>query len=467
MTRRLVVLGGGVTGLTAAWQAQRLGWEVTVVESSDRFGGKLRSSTFLGRQIDEGADAFLRRVPDALDLCDELGIDELVSPAETSASIWIDGQLKRLPSGLVLGAPARFDDLAASGILSPDGLRRARADAARTGPPLDHDEAAGTLIRQRYGDEVADRLVGPLLGGINAGDPDRLSIDAAVPQLAAAARSDASLSRALSALPPPSSEPVFAAPRNSMSYLPQRLVEVLADGGAQLLTSAAATGLERAGDEWLVSIDRVGEPSLDLDSRPTVLAADAVVIATPSSVAAQLVGERSPNAARILSGIDSSSVALVTLGYRSNDVGGPLDGSGFLVPRNAGLTLTAASWGSSKWPHWSDGDHVILRVSAGHRLDPSPLDLDDDDLVAALLRDLELTMGLQSDPIEIRVSRWMHGFPQYDVGHLDRMAELEAAVRADLPEVVICGAAHRGLGVPACIAQGRRAAHELHLESAA
>lgn len=449
MSRHLAVLGGGITGLSAAWEASRRGWDVTVVEASGRFGGKLLSSEFMGRLIDEGADAFLRRVPHGLQLCEELGLRDLVSPSVTSACVWVDGKLRRLPGGLVLGVPTRFDELADSGILSAAGLAQARAEVERAGRPLESDAAVGEVIRLHYGDEVADRLVGPLLGGINAGDPDRLSIDAGVPQLADAAHADASLTRALSRLSPSTDEPVFATPRIGMGALAATLAEALESAGVSLRAHTSVTAVDRSSSGWTISTS-AGE-----------IEADLVIIALPAATAASLLAERSPAAAGLLSGIATSSVALVTLAYRIDSIALPLDASGFLVPRDAGLTLTAASWGSSKWAHWADGTHALLRVSAGHRNDPEPAYWPEDQLLEALGRDLELTMGVNTAPVSTRISRWPEGFPQYDVGHLDRVAGIEAGVSRDCPGVIVTGAAHRGLGVPACIAQGRAAVARL------
>ena len=185
--------------------------------------------------------------------------------------------------------------------------------------------------------------------------------------------------------------------------------------------------------------------------------ADAVVLCTPAPAAATALSALSPTAATLLGSIEHSSVALVTFVFRLGDVPGPLDASGFLVPRTEGLLMTAASWGSSKWAHWNDGRHVILRVSAGRAGDDRQGDLDDDALVHALLGDLRTTMGLTAAPTATRVSRYPNGFAQYEVGHLDRVSAIDAALEEDCPTVVVAGAAYRGVGIPACIRQGREA----------
>lgn len=433
---RIVVVGGGISGLAAAWElSDRAGVNVEVVESTDRLGGKIRTSEIGGRDVDEGPDAFLRRVPDALELCEEVGVDDLVSPARGDASVWIDGELRPLPSGLVLGVPATFDDLERSGILTPWGLARARHEPDLEGDPLTTDVTIGELVRRRYGNEAVDRLVAPLLGGISAGDIDELSCDAVVPQLAAAARRSRSLSEALAddlARVRPG-EPVFAAPRHGMGELIERLARALRDRGVDIVTGSR--------------VDRLPD-------------ADGVVVATPAPDAVPLIAPRSAEAAEELAAIEHASVVFTTLVFRGADVAVPLDGSGFLVPRDAGLTITAVSWTSSKWGHLS-GDDVIVRVAMGHSRDPRSIEMDDAEVLATIRADLRATMGIEAPPVEHRVVRYRDGFPQYAVGHLDRIERIERALRRDAPDLALCGMAMRGVGIPACIGVARRGAADL------
>jgi len=439
---KIVVVGGGISGLAAAWELSAdPSLEVTVLESAERLGGKIRTSPFAGREVDEGADAFLRRVPDALRLCAEIGLDDLVSPAHGTACVWLDGALRPLPSGLVLGVPAQFEPLEASAILTPWGLARARVEPDLDGVPLEGDTSVGELVRRRYGNEVADRLVGPLLGGINAGSIDSMSVDAVVPQLAAAAHGSASLSTALAASLPPSRpggatpvDPVFAAPSGGMGELVDKLAAAVAARGV-------AVQLGRAVD--------------------VLPAADGVVLTTPADVSARLLRSRSPRAAEVLGSIEFASVVFTTLAFHRADVPGDLDASGFLVPRDAGLTVTAASWSSTKWARLA-GDPVILRVSMGHADDHAPIGFTDDEVLERIAADLRVTMGITAAPVEHRIARYPNGFPQYRVGHLDRVAELEAHLLEDAPDLAVCGMAHRGVGIPACIREARSAAAALH-----
>lgn len=456
--RHLVVIGGGITGLAAAWQATgTTGVRVTVLEAGPELGGKLRTSVLhtddgAGLLLDEGADAFLARVPDAVQLCHELGLDdELTQPATGRAKVFVDGELRYFPEDTVLGVPTDPASLAAAGVLTSSGVERAVAELDHRGAGPAEDVAIGPFLRERYGDELVDRVVAPLVGGINAGDVEQLSLRAVTPQLAEAAAEGDSLSRALARRRPATSDaPVFHALLGGSGRLVETLVEGLRARGAQLHTSAPVRSLERSDDRWQVHPDE-----------GAALVADGVVLATPAPSAANLLRGLSSAAADELSAIEHSSVVLVTLVYRREHVPIELDASGFLVPRGAGLLLTAASWGSSKWAHWDDGEHVVLRVSAGRTGDDRQQRLGDHELVAALREDLATTMGIAAAPVGVRVSRYPNGFAQYTVGHLDRVDRIEAALARDTPGVVVAGAAYRGLGLPACIRQGRAAAAQL------
>lgn len=452
----LVVVGGGITGLAAAWEAVRTGATVAVVEAGDRFGGKIRTSAVALADgeipIDEGADAFLARVPGAVELCGELGLDdEFVEPATGRARVWVHGELRAFPEHHVLGVPVDADDLERTGILSAASVDTVRRELDRTGGGPTEDVAIGAYLADHFDRELVDHLVGPLIGGINAGDVHRLSLEAVTPQLADAARDGGSLVRALSERRSDAAEdrPVFRGLRGGTGTLIDALVDALVEHGVTLVRNAPVTDL-RATDDSAVVIT----PDVTFRS-------SGVVLAVPADAAASLLRSSSPTAAADLDTIEYTSVTLVTFVFRRDDVPGPLDGSGFLVPRDAGLFLTAASWGSSKWAHWDDGRHVVLRVSAGHTDDDRVDRLDDDEVVRLLLADLRTTMGIVAAPVTTRVSPWRRGFAQYDVGHPARVGRIEGALAADVPRVRVAGAAYRGLGIPACITQGRRAARDL------
>lgn len=466
---RVVVVGGGIAGLTAAFRLSQAGVDVTVVEP-DRLGGKLQTSLFAGRPIDETADAFLLRVPWAAALCHDLEIDgELVSPAARNAHIFVGGTRHPMPTGHVMGVPVDLDALAGSGLLSAEGLARvAREPDLPADPDLaaGHDVAIGPYLRRRLGDEVVDHLIDPLIGGINAGDTARLSLAAVVPQLDAAARSgDPSLLRSCAAqlartraasggadAPAP---PVFATPIGGMARIVDALLALMP--AVDRRVGRRVDAIEPTGTDPTAGV------RVTLDDG-TVLHADAVVVACPAHAAAPLLAPVAPAVGATLAAIDHSSVTMATLAFPRSAVVGDLEASGCLVPRDQGTLLTAISYGTSKWAQWQDPgrNDVILRVSAGRTGDDRHLDLDDADLTASLLTDLDQVVGLRGAPTEVRIGRWFRSFPQYAPGHLDRIARVEADLAASPgPPVVLAGAALRGVGVPACIHSGEQAAAAL------
>ena len=460
MTRRvdLTVVGGGISGLAAAWAAMQQGAEVVVIEAADAPGGKLRTSPVAGIEIDEGADAFLARVPEAVRLCRELGLsDDLVSPATGTAYVWTDGALRRLPPEQLLGVPTDLDAVAASGILTAAGAERARADLTAPDDAPSGDEAIGALVRRRLGDEVLDRLVAPLLGGIWAGNCDLLSVRVAAANLAAARDRDASLIRGAATLRAEAVEqgaadgPVFLAPRGGVARLVDALAERL---GERLRCGAPVSSLEPDGAGWRLGTGNGDGPAAH---RLPVLA-DRVVLATPAYVTARLLASRAPEVAAFLAGIDYASVVLTVLVVPREGIDHPLDGSGFLVPQSSGRLLTACSWITSKWAHLGvDPSTVILRASAGRAGDERALAATDEELVVALVADLRDTMGLHAAPTAVRVTRWERSFPQPRPGHLDALATAERALAERAPGLTMAGAWELGVGIPACIRAADRA----------
>ena len=447
----VVVIGGGITGLAAAWEARSRGADVVVLEAGDRVGGKLRTTPVAGVPLDESADGFLARVPEAVELCRAVGLgDEMVTPATGAAYIWSDRALRRLPSEQLLGVPTDLDAVASSGILSPAGLARARADLdpgrPDDRPEGDADEAVGALVRRRLGDEALDKLVAPLIGGIWAADCDALSLQVATPALAEARRRDPSLVRGATIMRvaggrPGPEQPVFLAPRHGMGQLVDALRTELGDA---VHLGIPVDAVDPRGGRWHVA--------------PSGISADAVVVATPAGTTAKLVGPHAPDGGAVLADIGYSSVALVALAVPRDGIDHALDGSGFLVPPSEGRLLTACSWTSVKWPHLDlDPSLVLLRASSGRTGDERALALDDDTLLAVLLGDLRETMGVHAAPVDVRVSRWAYSFPQPRPGHLARVAAVEADLAGHAPGLAVAGSWVNGVGIPACIRSARHA----------
>lgn len=462
MTTRVVVIGAGITGLAAAYTlvTERPNVDVVVLEASNRVGGRIMTTPFDGLDVDCGADAFLARVPDARELAIELGFgDELISPTESSALVWVDGALRRLPAGLVLGVPTDVDALAACGFISADGIAHVEADIARTewtDVELSGDVSVGDLVRSRLGDEVYLKLVAPLLSGVNAGDADRLSVATGAAQLASAAARHPSLVRGLleqaaaAQATMVAGSPVFHGITGGTQRLTDRLAERASERGARFVTDAPARSITRSADAWAVVTD--GE----------VFDADHVIITTPAAAAAALLRDIAPDTAADLDRLEYASVAMVTLAIPTDAVTCDLDASGFLVaPTDRLPTVTAASWASTKWAHLARPGVAILRVSAGRHGDDHALALDDAELVRRICVDLATTMGLSAPPTSWRVTRWIDGLPQYRPGHLDSVAAWRSELATRAPGIALAGAVAEGLGLPACIRQGRAAARSV------
>jgi oxygen-dependent protoporphyrinogen oxidase len=319
------------------------------------------------------------------------------------------------------------------------------------------NDALGPMVSSRFGREVLERLVDPLIGGINAGDSERLSASAVTPQIDSAARRSRSLLLGLraerKANPPDPDAPVFYTVRGGVGRLVDRLVDALSShpSPVEISLDSPVAG---------VDVDSAGVTVLAGTSprNHRRIAADGAVIACPAGPAASALAELSPAVATTLRSIDYASVALVTLAFDDAAMGRDLDASGLLVPKPEQKTVTACSWASSKWSHWRVPGQTIIRASAGRDGDDHALHLDDTALVDAVLADLRRLMAVRADPTEVRVSRWIKSFPQYRPGHLDRVAEVERALATEVPGIVLAGAAYRGLGIPACIRQGQGAA---------
>lgn len=452
---RVAVVGGGITGLAAARRVLTLvpGAEVTLIEESASTGGLIRTSAFAGLPIDEGADAFLVRVPWARDLAIELGLGErLVAPNATHASIW-HGSLHPIPTDLVLGVPSNPAALAAGRLFSIRGRLRAAVEPLlpRT---RDHRDSVGELIRARFGREIHERLVDPLVGSIYAADTDHFSLEA-VPQIAQLATSRSMLMAAQRARAAATAGgQIFATPVGGMATVTDAAAAAVLEAGGTICTSTAATGIVRTNRGG-------GETSYVVNTTGGDVTADAVVLAAPARAAAGLVRALSPEAHRALSLWTHASVVLVTLAVEAAQWPSHLGGSGYLVPKPDQRWVTAVSFGSNKWSHWRPADgSQILRISLG-RDGLEVLHHDDETLINLALADLKHHLGIDISPARVRVSRWPASFPQYRPGHFVRLAAIESALREAAPGVVLAGASYRGIGIPACIQQADEAARRV------
>ena len=450
---KVLVVGGGISGLAAAVALADAGVDTELWEASPRIGGKLRTSPFAGvAAVDEGADAYLTRVPHAVAFATRVGLaaDELTAPRSATAAVWHE-RLHDLPSGIVLGVPADVRPFATTGLLSWRGKLRAAAEPVlprRFGRrPTDHD-SIGTLVRGRFGNEVHERLVDSLVGSIYATDTDHASL-ASVPQLAHLADAHRSLlwgARAMRRTAPvaPNGEgSVFAAPSAGMEALAAAAAVRLVAAGAVLRTATAVADLEPDGGAWRANGERF----------------DQVILAAPAHATAALLRRSAATTADTLAAIEYADIAMVRLAVTGDDWPDRLRGrSGYLVPKPDQRIVTAASFGSQKWAHWSPADgSQVLRISLGR--DGLPIaDLDDAALLAAAIAETGRHLDLDLQPSATSVTRWVNAFPQYRPHHQARVAAAVASLPAGLH---LAGASYHGIGVPACIASGLTAAERI------
>lgn len=462
--RRVVVVGGGIAGLTAAHALAAGGHEVLLLEGSPEVGGKLRRRPVAGVAVDVGAEAMLNRRPEGVDLARSLGLT-VEHPAIASSRIWTRGALRPLPRSL-MGVPLDLDQLAASGVLSDAGLDRVRREPSLPGEVIEGDISVGELVSRRFGDEVTDRLVEPLLGGVYAGHSREISARAAVPQLVEFAERGSVLEQA-GQISTTYDLPVFAGLPGGMGGLAEALSD---SGGFTVRTDATVREIRR------VSTDSTNGHRFELTVGPTthpeLIEAEAVVLATPAAPTARLLAELAPTASAELGAIESASMAVVTFAFRAAEVisTSSIDAtsSGFLVPPMEGRRIKASTFSFAKWA-WVrdagrgvlDGEDVLfLRTSIGRHREEAALQAEDEELIAASLADLGAATGLSARPVDTHVQRWGGGLPQYAVGHLDRIARIRADV-ARVPGLAVCGAAYDGVGIPAVIASAHRAAAEI------
>ena len=442
---RVAVVGAGISGLVAAYRLRAaLGaeLELVLVERRERIGGTLHTGVLAGGPVDLGAEAFVGRRPEIPALLRELGLaDQLVHPSGRRPLIWAGGAAHPMPAGTLMGIPAHANSLA--GLVDEATLRQIAAEPDR---PLHwtsgDDVSVADLVAERFGAQVVSRSVEPLLGGVYAGLANSIGVRSALPGLAAALDAGApNLTAAVSrALPPPSDAPVFGGIRDGYRVL---LDALLAAADPELDVDTTAADLTRTSHGW--RLEPVGE-------------CDAVVLATPAPVTADLLATSLPEAARAAARIELSSSAVVALALPADT---PLpENSGILIATGESLRAKAFTLSSRKWPHLADRDVAIVRASFGRFGDDSLLALSDTELVTAAPEDLATVTGISIRPFASAVQRWRSGLPQYAPGHTEIVSAIESAVAAT-PGLAVAGAYLHGVGVPACAASGTAAAEQI------
>lgn len=441
----VAVVGGGIAGLSAAYELRARGLSTRVFEAGPRPGGVIVTERSAGWVIDGGPDSILVQKPAAVGLCRELGIADQLVPTLTPRTAYVlrDGELHPIAEGSFLGFPLNASAFMRSSLFTIGGRLRMAAEAVLPRGGGEEDESIGSFVRRRFGDEAAEYLADPLLAGIHAGDADRLSMHALFPRLVEAERRTGSVIRAFRALQ------TRPSPQGAFLSLP---------GGTGALVDALAQNL---GPEVVTCSSRVTELHREghyvVECEQTSCRARSVILAVPAYIAGSLLGSFDTTLGGLCAAVPYASTATVALGYRAEQVRRPMRGTGFLVPRRERTPLLAATWVSSKWPGRAPEGHVLLRGFLGGGRDPHRTEAGDDELIATVKDTLADLMDIVGEPVISRLFRFTRQSPQYEVGHLQRVATIERGLSA-LPGVFLAGSGFRAIGIPDTIADGRETA---------
>ena len=460
----IAIIGGGIAGLATAFSLQERAAEMgtplacTLIESDREWGGKIVTHRVGDVLIEAGPDSFLSHKPWALDLCAKLGLsDRLMNTNEVQKKTYVysRGRLRELPEGLVVIAPAKLGSLLRSGLLSWPGVARMALDLVLPARRAAGDESLASFFRRRVGREVFQRVIEPLMAGIYAGDAEQISLKATFPRFLEMEREHGSLIRGMLAghkRAPPSglnaapARTMFVTLRDGLGEMVRVLVARLSEAGVTMRPEHRVMALR-------VRSSRPGTWTYDLLLESgQVVTADAVVLATPAYVTADLVRSLSPTAAGALEAIPYASTATISLMYGADEVAS-LKGFGFVVPRAEGRALLAATWTSSKWAHRAPPSQALIRAYVGGVGHEAILKTDDETMVRHVREELQSMAGITAMPIYAQVHRWERGMPQYILGHLERLEVIQGSL-SPYRGLYLTGAAYRGIGIPDCIRDG-------------
>jgi len=457
MKSHVVIIGGGISGLAAAHRLSEENIRVTLLEASPRLGGTIQTEHRDGFLLERGPDSFISEKPQALALAKRLGLESrLVQTNEQFRRSFIvrDGRLRAVPEGFQLLAPSRLWPFITSDIFSVAGKARMAADLLlpRKRTNGANDESLASFVRRRLGVEALDRMAQPMIGGIYTADPETLSLRATLPRFLDMEREHRSLILAM--LRQGRSQKIGTSGARYSLFLSfdqgmQVLVDALSQIKADIRLNTRAVSLQRDGSGWTIGTSD-GEQ----------LRADAICLAVPAYIAADLLHDVHERLAEKLKQIKYASTATINFAYRRAAIAHPLNGFGFVVPFVEKKSLIACTLSSVKFSGRAPEGHVLLRAFAGGALQPDIFALDEGDLRVRVEANLRELLGIGEDPLFVEVAKWKNSMPQYEVGHLDRVNEIEQ-LTSELPGLTLAGNAYRGAGIPDCIRSGEAAAEML------
>ncbi len=467
-SKHVAIVGGGITGLATAFalheQAAQAGLPVslTLIEADPAWGGKIVTHRVGDLIIEAGPDSFLSQKPWAIELCAKLGLSEQLintNVLQKKTFVFSRGRLRELPEGLVVVVPTRLGPFLRSGLLSWPGLVRMAMDLVIPARRSDGEESLASFFRRRIGREAFERVVEPLMAGIYAGDAEQISLSATFPRFRELERRYGSLIRGMLAARPPTGRDRSAGPprtmfvtlREGLGTMVDALVSRLSKSGVTLMPGRRVAGLRASSGQRAK-----GTNAIRLEDG-TAVSADAVVLATPAYATAELVRPLNDSAAELLKAIPYASTATISLAYEAGEVGSTVKGFGFVVPRAEGRDLLAATWSSMKWPNRAPATRTLIRCYVGGIERDALLKLDDEPLVRRVREELASMTGLAAEPTYVEVNRWARAMPQYTLGHLQRLDEIQKSLDP-YPGLYLAGAAYHGIGIPDCIRDGTETA---------
>ena len=466
--RTVAVIGGGVSGLSTAYAlhekaaAAGISIRCTVVDAAPDWGGKIVTHRVGDLVTEAGPDSFLSQKPAGLELCAKLGLtDQLINTNETSkrACVFSQGRLRELPEGLVVISPNQLGPFLRSGLLSWSGLARMGLDLAMPAKRSSNDESLASFFRRRMGRQAFERMLEPLMAGIYAGDAEQMSVQATFPRFVELEQQYGSVIRGMMTARKVGSSVTHTGPKRTMFVSLKNGLSDLVTALVARLTEQGVTLRGGCGVEALrVRSHQLGRWMYDVILNDgSALSVDSLVLATPAYVSAELVRPLTPIAGGLLEMIPYASTATIAMAFPRTAVSGAAEGFGFVVPRAEGRDLIAATWTSLKWPHRAPTDQLLVRCYVGGVGREAILQLDDQALVARVREELASMCGVTVNPGYVEVNRWMKAMPQYTLGHLDRLNQIEGAL-SRYGGLVLTGAGYRGVGIPDCIRDGAIAA---------
>ncbi|MFD2042747.1 protoporphyrinogen oxidase [Ornithinibacillus salinisoli] len=457
--KTIVIVGGGITGLSAAYYLQKeikandLPYEVKLVEASNRLGGKIKTIRKNGFTIEQGPDSFLSRKKPAVKLAEEVGLgDQLIRNGTGQSYILVNNKLHKMPSGAFMGIPTQVRPFLFSGIFSLKGKFRAGFDfLLPKGKPV-NDQSLGAFFRHRFGDELVENLIEPLLSGIYAGDIDDMSLMSTFPNFYNLEQEHRSLVKGLQKTMPKSKKSTGKKPGMFFSF---------ADG-LETLVEKVIENLDDVSIHTGASVDHIEKKEFGyhlLLSNGDVLKADAVIMATPHHAIPKMFSKY--EFLKTFNEMPATSVANVALAFDESAIKKDIDGTGFVVSRNNDYRITACTWTHKKWPKTTPEGKALVRCYVGRPSDQSVVDLSDEEIIDIVLTDLNKTMNITAKPEFSVVTRWKNAMPQYTVGHQERIANIRKEASTQLPGVFLTGCSFEGIGVPDCIEQGEKAVSDV------